>query len=202
MILMIDQQFALLERAALATAQRWPELLALCLLTACAHRERGSEHDWLGTQGARALFWACPLTAAVWWLVPGLPWDALVRVWLAWFLGMVLLPHAAGQNLPETPAAYPASWTAKIPRPQKLGYLWLAGMGRLVLFAWAIEPWLPLSAGWSALGGLYMPAGYLLGLLPPALPWRLRSEGEWGEFLAGLLVGPVLFAALVVTSAG
>jgi hypothetical protein len=147
MILMLDQQHELLERVAFAVAQRWPELLALCLLTACAHRERGSEHDWLGTQGSRALFWATPLTAAVWWLLPDLPWDALVRVWLAWMLGMVLFPHAAGQNLAETPAAYPWSWTAELKRSQKLGYLWIAGLGRLVLFAWAVEPWVPLSAG-------------------------------------------------------
>ena len=197
MILLLDQLLRQLEGPALAFAQRWPELLALCLLTACAHRERGSEHDWLGTHGARALFWATPLTAAVWWLAPTLPWEALARVWAAWMLGMVLFPHAAGQNLAETPAAYPWSWTAKLKRSQKLGYLWIAGLGRLVLFAWAVEPWLPLSHGWAVLGGLYMPAGYLLGLLPPALPWRLRTEGEWGEFLAGLLAAPVLFAALL-----
>lgn len=174
------------------------------------HRERGQEHGWIGTQAARALFWATPVTLLVAWLVPDVwpawswqmsEWDPLIRVWLAAMLGMALLPHSAGQNLVETPAAYPWSWTAKIPKPQKLGYLWLAGIARLQLIAWALEPSLILPASWSVVGGLSVPAGYLLGTVMPPLRWRLTSKGEWGEAFAGAGYGLALTVGLITTLA-
>ncbi|MBP2302509.1 hypothetical protein [Azospirillum picis] len=170
----------------------------IIILAALCHRERGATHSWLGTQGARALFWATPMTLCVWYLRQDVPWEALARVWLAWLLGMVLLPHGAGQGLAGIPWKAPESATGmdRIARPERLGYLWLAGLGRLLAVAWALEPWVPLSAGWSVLGGLAMPAGYLLGLLPPALPWRLRTEQEWGEVLAGGGIGVVVVLGL------
>ncbi|MBP2303336.1 hypothetical protein [Azospirillum picis] len=178
----------LVDNAIAATA------VSIVLLFAC--RERGTEHSWLGTQGARALLWGVPVAGVAWWLAPALPIEVLARVWAAATLGMVLLPQSAGQNLEETSAAYPASWTAKIPRPQKLGYLWLAGMGRLAFLSIALQPSQLLPPLWVVLGGLAMPAGYLVAMVMPALPWRFRTAQEWGEGLYGLLLGPVLTVAL------
>lgn len=179
-------------------AAHWRELAMVSILLAAAYRERGSEHDWLGTQGARMLFWASPVTAAVWWLQPDLPLEALVRVWLAALLGMILLPHGAGQQLAGVPWSTPdtASGMDRIARPERLGYLWLAGLGRLAFLAAALDPWVLIPAGWMILGGLALPAGYLAGLAMPALPWRLRKPEEWGEFLSGGCLGLPLTLAL------
>lgn len=170
-------------------------VVSIVLLFAC--RERGSAHSWIGTQGARALFWGVPVAGVVWWLTPALPLEALARVWVAAALGFALLPHGAGQDL-AVPWVTPdnARGMDRIARAERLGYLWLAGMGRLVFLAGALHPWILLPPVWMALGGLAMPVGYLAALVMPTLPWRFRTAQEWGEGLYGLLLGPVLTVAL------
>lgn len=75
---------------------------AAAALLACAYRERGQGHSWLGTTGARVLFWALPVGAAVYAIPPSAPegigiWTAVLAGAMA-YLGL-LLPHGAGQNL-------------------------------------------------------------------------------------------------------
>lgn len=177
--------------------EAWPTVSSVSIILLFACRERGSTHSWIGTQGARALFWGVPVSGIAWWLAPALPLEALARVWMAAALGFVLLPHGAGQDL-AVPWITPddARGLDRIARAERLGYLWLAGMGRLVFLAGALHPWIQLPPAWIALGGLAMPAGYLAALVMPPLPWRFRSAQEWGEGLYGLLLGPVLTIAL------
>lgn len=175
----------------------WLALVAAPLVLACAYRERGQGHSWLGTQGARVLFWACPVALVAWGLRPDLPPLALVLVWVAALIGMIVVPHGAGQdlNVPwETADA--TTGMDRIARAERLGYLWLAGAVRLLLLAAALWPWVPLPPGWALLGGLALPAGYWLGLYLPRLRWRLMLATEWGEFLSGAGIGLALAIAL------
>lgn len=111
------------------------ELATSALFLAYAFRERGQGHDSLGTTAARALFWALPVAVDVYLLLTGLTLDRAAAITAAEcgalaFAGMAWLPHAAGQSLTETPADYPASWTARISPPNKLGYLAAVGIAR------------------------------------------------------------------------
>ena len=172
-------------------ATHWHLLLIVSTLLACGYRERGQHHSWLGTQGARMLFWATPVTLAVFILRPDLPWLAYPTVWMAALLGMILVPHGVGQDL-TVPWVTPDSETdgmKRIARPERMGYLWLAGVVRLLLIATALYPWVTPVPGFSTLGGLALPLGYLAGVYLPKLPWRLTTHTEWGEFLSGLLLG-------------
>ncbi|MCM8736582.1 hypothetical protein M5E06_20865 [Azospirillum sp. A1-3] len=175
----------------------WAALSALLL--ACAFRERGQGHLWLGTTGARVLFWALPVGIVV-HVVPSAPnwegaWTAILAGAMA-YLGL-LLPHGAGQNLTEAPADYPASWTACLPLSEKLGYLAAVGIARMALIALPLIPSHPLAL-WLPLAGLVMPPAYLLGGKLPALPWRLTRPTEWGEFLTGAGVGLALAVVLLI----
>ncbi|SMF48377.1 hypothetical protein SAMN02982917_2373 [Azospirillum oryzae] len=175
----------------------WVALAALFL--ACAYRERGQGHSWLGTTGARVLFWALPVGATVYAIPPSAPdgtgiWTAVLAGAMA-YLGL-LLPHGAGQNLTETPGDYPASWTAHLPLTEKLGYLAAVGIARMALIALPLIPAHPLAL-WLPLTGLAMPLAYLIGAKLPALPWRLTRPTEWGEFLTGASVGAALALVLL-----
>lgn len=174
----------------------WAALSALFL--ACAFRERGQDHDWLGTTGARVLFWAAPVGAIVFtlpvWPNPAGVWTAVLAGTMA-YLGL-LLPHGAGQNLTEAPADYPASWTACLPLSEKLGYLAAVGTARMALIALPLIPTHPLAL-WLPLAGLFTPLAYLIGAKLPALPWRLTRPTEWGEFLTGASVGAALALVLL-----
>ena len=174
----------------------WVALAALFL--ACAFRERGQGHDWLGTTGARVLFWALPVGAVV-FLLPYAPnregaWTAVLAGAMA-YLGL-LLPHGAGQNLTEAPSDYPASWTACLPLSEKLGYLASVGIARMALIALPLIPAYPLAL-WLPLAGLAVPLAYLAGTKLPTLPWRLTRPTEWGEFLTGASVGAALAFVLL-----
>lgn len=182
-------------------AVHWRELALSALFLACAFRERGQDHDSLGTTGARALFWALPVAADVYLLLAGLTLDRAAAITAAQcgalaFAGMAWLPHSAGQNLTETPADYPASWTARISLPNKLGYLAAVGIARLYLIALPLAHDHP-AAMWLPLGGLSMVLAYLAGTRMPALPWRLTRPTEWGEFLTGAGAGAAIGAVLV-----
>ena len=174
----------------------WAALSALLL--ACAYRERGQGHDWLGTTGARVLFWALPVGGVVYVLpsppIPGGAWTAVLAGTMA-YLGL-LLPHGAGQNLTETRVDYPASWTACLPLSEKLGYLAAVGIARMALISLPLIPGRP-SALWLPLAGLFMPLAYLAGTKLPTLPWRMTRPTEWGEFLTGASVGAALVLVLI-----
>ncbi|MGF7177004.1 hypothetical protein [Azospirillum doebereinerae] len=178
-------------------AASWPAVVLSALALAAAYRERGQGHAWLGTTGARVVFWALPVGAMTFALAgpPNLDGArvAVLTGALA-YAGMAWLPHAAGQNLTETAAAYPQSWTARISLSNKLGYLAAVGIARLALIALPLVPGHP-AALWLPLAGLVLPLAYLLGARLPALPWRLTTATEWGEALSGLGIG----AALAVT---
>ncbi|MBP2297942.1 hypothetical protein [Azospirillum picis] len=176
----------------------WAAVSALIL--ACAHRERGQDHSWIGTTGARVLFWAVPVGAIV-FAIPAPPnpaglWTA-VLAGAAAYAGMAWLPHGVGQNLSETPADYPNSWTACVPLLEKLGYLAAVGIARKALIALPLTPDHP-AALWLPLAGLSMPLAYLLGTKLPALPWRLTRPTEWGELLTGAGFGAALGIVLTV----
>ena len=130
----------------------WAALSALFL--ACAFRERGQGHDWLGTTGARVIFWAAPVSAVVFALPvqpnPGGVWGAVLAGAMA-YLGL-LLPHGAGQNLTEASGDYPASWTASLPRSEKLSYLVVVGIARMALISLPLIPGHP-TALWLRLAG-------------------------------------------------
>lgn len=174
----------------------WVALAALLL--ACTFRERGQVHSWLGTTGARVLFWAVPVGTVV-HVVPSAPngegvWAAVLAGAMA-YLGL-LLPHGAGQNLTEAPTDYPASWTACLPLFEKLGYLAAVGIARMALISLPLIPGHSLAL-WLPLAGLAVPLAYLLGTKLPALPWRLTRPTEWGEFLTGASVGAALALVLL-----
>lgn len=177
------------------------------LFLACACRERGQGHSWLGTQGSRVLFWALPVGAVVYLLLVGLTLDAdtaLVAAGcgLAAFVGMVAIPHGAGQNL-RVPwsvnlgTVWPVDDTLwGIARPERLGYLLAAGTVRLWLLSLPLLPTHP-AALWLPVGGVVMPLGYLLGTRMPLLGWRLTRATEWGEFLTGAGIGLALAITLL-----
>lgn len=158
----------------------WAALSALLL--ACAFRERGQDHDWLGTTGARVFFWAAPVGAVVFALPvqpnPAGVWPAVLAGAMA-YLGL-LLPHGAGQNLTEAPADDPASWTAGLPLSEKLGHLAAAGIARMALLALPLIPTNPLAL-WLPLAGLVTPLAYLTGAKLPVLLWRLTRPTEWAS---------------------
>lgn len=174
----------------------WAAMAALFL--ACAFRERGQGHDWIGTTGARVLFWAVPVGAVVYALPvqpnPGGVWATVLAGAMA-YLGL-LLPHGAGQNLTEAPVDYPTSWTACLPLSEKLGYLAAIGIARMTLISLPLVQGHP-AAPWLPLAGLAMPLAYLVGANLPPLPWRLTRPTEWGEFLTGGSVGAALAIVLI-----
>ncbi|MFP5515615.1 MAG: hypothetical protein ACLGJC_21325 [Alphaproteobacteria bacterium] len=177
----------------------WHIVALSALFLACAYRERGQGHSWLGTTGARVLFWALPVGAAVYAIPQSAPdgigiWTAVLAGAMA-YLGL-LLPHGAGQNLTEAPADYPASWTACLPLSEKLGYLAVVGIARMALIALPLIPAHPLAL-WLPLAGLAVPLAYLAGTKLPLLPWRLTRPTEWGEFLTGASVGAALALVLL-----
>lgn len=105
------------------TAAHWHIVALAAIVLACAFREHGQGHDWLGTTWACVLFWALPVGAVVYVLSPPYP---LGGAWTAALVGTMavlglMLPHGVGQNLTEAPADYPASWTAGLPLSEKLG---------------------------------------------------------------------------------
>lgn len=177
------------------------------LVLAIAHRERGQGHSWLGTQGSRVLFWALPVGAVVYLLQVGLTLDARAAIIAlacsgAAFVGMVVVPHGAGQNL-KVPWVVDAHtvWPDDdslfgIGRPERLGYLLTAGIVRLWLISLPLLPTHP-PALWLPLGGAFMPLGYLIGTRMPLLGWRLTLATEWGEFLTGASVGAALALVLL-----
>jgi hypothetical protein len=184
--------------------------LALATITlAVACRERGQGHSWLGTTGARLLFWALPVGAVVYLLLAGLALDLQAGVAAAEcaalaFVGMVAIPHGAGQNLrvPWSVDAHTDNWPADdslwgITRPERLGYLLSAGVVRLWLLSLPLLSTHP-AALWLPLGGVVMPLGYLLGTRMPLLGVRLTRATEWGEFLTGAGFGLVLAITLAV----
>ncbi|WP_434619165.1 hypothetical protein [Azospirillum sp. B2RO_4] len=178
------------------------------LILACAFRERGQGHNWLGTTGARLLFWALPVGAVVYLLLAGLALDLPAAIAAAEcgalaFLGMSAVPQGAGQNL-RVPWAVDAHtvWPADdslfgITRPERLGYLLSAGVVRLWLLSLPLLSTHP-AALWLPLGGVVMPLGYLIGTKMPLLGWRLTRATEWGEFLTGAGFGLVLAITLAV----
>lgn len=180
------------------------------LVLACAHRERGQGHSWLGTQGSRVLFWGLPVSLVVYLPLAGLTLDvhaAMIALTCgaAAFLGMVAVPHGAGQNLmvpwafnPRTSTAWPDDDSLfGITRPERLGYLLTAGIVRLWLISLPLAATHP-AALWLPLGGVVMPLGYLLGTRMPLLGVRLTRATEWGEFLTGAGFGLVLAITLAV----
>lgn len=181
-------------------------LAALALAIAC--RERGQGHSWLGTTGARLLFWAAPVGAVVYLLLVGLVVDLSAAVVAAEcaaaaFVGMAVVPHGAGQNL-RVPWSVTAStvWPADdtlfgITRPERFGYLLSAGVVRLWLLSLPLVASHP-AASWLPAAGIVMPLGYLLGTCMPLLGVRLTRATEWGEFLTGAGMGAAIAAVLLV----
>ncbi|PWC74066.1 hypothetical protein [Azospirillum sp. TSH64] len=180
------------------------------LVLAIAHRERGQSHSWLGTTGARILFWALPVVGTVYLLLAGLALDAHAAMiatacGAAAFIGMAGIPHGAGQNLrvpwsfsPQSTTVWPEDDTLfGITRPERLGYLLTAGIVRLWLISLPLMATHP-AALWLPIGGVAMPAGYLIGTGMPLLGWRLTRATEWGELLTGAGFGVAIAAVLLV----
>lgn len=180
------------------------------LVLAIAHRERGQGHSWLGTQGSRVLFWGLPVGLVVYLLLAGLTLDvhaAMIALacGAAAFIGMAGIPHGAGQNLrvpwsfsPSTTTAWPEDDTLfGITRPERLGYLLAAGIVRLWLLSLPLMATHP-TAVWLPIGGVAMPAGYLIGTRLPLLGWRLTRATEWGELLTGAGFGLAIAIVLLV----
>ncbi|PWC89848.1 hypothetical protein TSH100_04215 [Azospirillum sp. TSH100] len=173
-----------------------------------AHRERGQGHSWLGTTGARVLFWAMPVACTVYLLLAGLALDAHAALLAAAcgaaaFAGMAGIPHGAGQNLrvPWSVDAHTA-WPADdslfgITRPERLGYLLAASIVRLWLISLPLVATHP-AALWLPIGGVFMPIGYLIGTRMPLLGWRLTRATEWGEFLTGAGFGAAIATVLLI----
>ncbi|MBP2310485.1 hypothetical protein GBZ48_31560 [Azospirillum melinis] len=181
-------------------------LAALAL--AIAHRERGQGHSWLGTTGARILFWALPIGATVYLLLAGLALDAHAALLAAAcgaaaYVGMAGIPHGAGQNLLVPWSVTPTTiWPEDdtlfgITRPERLGYLLTAGIVRLWLISLPLVATHP-AALWLPIGGVAMPIGYLIGTRMPLLGWRLTRATEWGELLTGAGFGVAIATVLLV----
>jgi hypothetical protein len=183
-------------------------LAAIALAIAC--RERGQTHSWLGTTGARLLFWGMPVAGVVYLLVAGLALDAqaaplAAACGVAAYVGMAGIPHGAGQNLqvpwsfsPRSTTPWPEDDTLfGITRPERLGYLLAAGIVRLWLISLPLMATHP-AALWLPIGGVAMPAGYLIGTRMPLLGWRLTRATEWGELLTGAGFGVAIAIVLLV----
>lgn len=184
------------------------ELGLAALVLAIAHRERGQGHRWLGTTGARLLFWALPVAGTIYLLLASWALDAYAALLaaacgVAAFVGMASIPHGAGQNLRvpwslDAHTVWPPDDTLfGITRPERLGYLLAAGTVRLWLISLPLVATHP-AAQWLPIGGVAMPLGYLLGARMPLLGVRLTRATEWGEFLTGAGFGLAIAAVLLV----
>ncbi|MCW2242278.1 hypothetical protein [Azospirillum canadense] len=168
-------------------------IATVALLLACACRERGQWHSWLGTTGARVLFWGFPV-GAVSYALTGAAWPSMASGALA-YVGMAVIPHGAGQNLAVAWSGPVDDGLAGINRAERMGYMATAWAARMWLIALPLAPehpaalWLPIIGAWAAVA-------YLLGLYLPVFHWRLTCATEWGEFLTGLGVGAALAGAL------
>lgn len=171
------------------------------VLLAASCRERGQGHSWLGTTGARILFWGIPVALVVALCAPALPLYAAGLVGLAAFIGMALVPHGAGQNLAVPWSGPVYDGLAGINKAERLGYMAAAWVVRLYLIAAVLSIWITDKALWLLpLAGIAAPAAYFVGLYLPKLPWRLTTATEWGEFLTGAVaVGLPLSTFLLMT---
>lgn len=155
-------------------------------ITGLLFRLRGMHHPWLGTQGARFLFWCIPMAVAGHFLFHLPLWASAASV-LAYWLGLIVMPwgkwfdlgHVAGDYFKELIILSLRGILVTLP----------AG-----LLLWYFEP-----LGWVyALCGVMMGPCYALGwALPNALSWLNRGP-EWGEFIYGSWIGLVLTILWIV----
>lgn len=181
-------------------AAHWHIVALAALFLAYAYRERGQGHDWLGTTGARVIFWAAPVGAVVYALPvqpnPAGVWTAVLAGAMA-FIGMACIPHGAGQNLTVPWSGPVVDGLNGINKAERLGYLLAAGMCRLWLISLPLIQSHPLAL-WLPLAGIFTPLAYWVGLSLPKLPWRLTLATEWGEFLTGASIGTALALVMLV----
>ena len=127
------------------------------IFLAFAFRERGSHHEWCGTQVCRLLFWVLPITLVTFNLYSGL---------LAW-IG-IILGHATFQD-------------NSIKSHIKMG---LMTSFRLFLILLPFK-WLVLLSPLGMLGGLGYYLGYKMRV--PLGNICVPNDTSWGELFCGAL---------------
>lgn len=158
------------------------------ILAAILFRLRGMSHPWLGTQGARFLFWAIPLGLYFGILYPFtglLPFHhldiAISTVWyaVAAWIGLVIVPWGQWMNVRDL-----------------YEFIGMSGRGFLVTLPVYLLGLLLGHNHWEFLiAGFSMGLCYALGYYMPKIGKHLQGHTEWGEFWFGFVLGVALWLA-------
>ncbi len=146
------------------------------LLTAALFRLRGMHHSWLGTQGARILFWAFPM-ALITTLLFNLGYVPFFVFFVSYFISLVICDWGEYFTV-DTPY--------KLAEMSKEGFFITAIPG-LYLTSFNAQAGLLLAFS-GCLAGLAYKAGHYLP--------KWMGQTEWGELITGLVIGLFLIYGL------
>jgi hypothetical protein len=157
-------------------------IFAVPFISGFLFRLRGMHHSWLGTQGARFMFWCIPM-ALLSYLLFNLPvWAGAVSA-LAYWLGLIVMPWGKWFDLGHNNGKF---WP---------DFFFLSLRGVFVTAPAGLLIWYFSPLGWVfALCGIMMGVCYALGWKLPTMANWLNRGPELGELIFGSWIGFVLIA--------